>query len=182
MGEEENIKQQLTQRFGFLSDKITVQRTRRIFAIVPANNFRQVFEYAIKELGFVILCTITGLDEGPTLGFIYHLARENGIILNLHVSVPKENPVIQTVTAHFPAADAYERELVDLLGAQVEGLPAGNRYPLPDDWPAGQYPLRKDWKGKVSEIKPVSPDSSAKGETSPIGGQASRDVEVKENA
>jgi Ni,Fe-hydrogenase III component G len=28
----------------------------------------------------------------------------------------------------------------------VEGLPAGNRYPLTDDWPADQFPLRKDWK------------------------------------
>jgi Ni,Fe-hydrogenase III component G len=35
---------------------------------------------------------------------------------------------------------------VDLLGIQVQGLPTGNRYPLPDDWPANQYPLRKDWQ------------------------------------
>jgi Ni,Fe-hydrogenase III component G len=171
VGEEENIKQQLIQKFGFLSENISVPRTRRIFAIVPTNNFRQVFEYAIKELGFVILCTITGLDEGPTLGFIYHLAKENGVMLNLHISVAKEKPVIKTISNYFPAADAYERELVDLLGAQVEGLPAGNRYPLPDDWPANQYPLRKDWKGKVSEITPVTPDS-----------QANHGVEVKENA
>ena len=171
MGEEDNIKLQLIQRFGFLSENISIPRTRRIFALVPANNFREVLEYAINGLGFVILCTITGLDEGPTLGFIYHLAKENGVMLNLHISVAKEKPVIKTVTGLFPAADAYERELVDLFGAQVEGLPAGNRYPLPDDWPAGQYPLRKDWKGKISEIKPVSPDS-----------QASRGVEVNENA
>ena len=46
----------------------------------------------------------------------------------------------------FPAAEIYERELIDLLGAKVAGLPEGKRYPLPDDWPAGEYPLRKDWK------------------------------------
>jgi Ni,Fe-hydrogenase III component G len=28
----------------------------------------------------------------------------------------------------------------------VTGLPEGSRYPLPDNWPEGQYPLRKDWK------------------------------------
>jgi membrane-bound hydrogenase subunit beta len=50
------------------------------------------------------------------------------------------------VTGMFPAADCYERELVDLLGFEVQGLPPGNRYPLPDGWPDGQHPLLKDWK------------------------------------
>jgi len=35
---------------------------------------------------------------------------------------------------------------MDLFGAKVEGLPEGPRYPLPDDWPKNQFPLRKDWK------------------------------------
>jgi membrane-bound hydrogenase subunit beta len=146
LGEEEKIKQQLAERFGLSTEKITVQRERRVWADIPAANFGEIFDYATGKLGFVILLTITGLDEGPTLGAIYHLARESGIILNLHTSVPKDKPVIKTISARFPAADAYEREMVDLLGMQVEGLPPGNRYPLPDGWPAGQYPLRKDWK------------------------------------
>ena len=32
-----------------------------------------------------------------------------------------------------------------MFGIKVEGLPEGERYPLPDGWPEGQYPLRKDW-------------------------------------
>ena len=143
--EEEKIKRHLIEKFGFLTDKVKVARIRRIFADVPIESFAEVFSYAVDNLGFVILTTITGLDEGQSLGAIYHLARESGIILNLHINVPKEKPVIKTISAKFPAADAYEREMVDLLGIQVEGLPPGNRYPLPDDWPANQYPLRKDW-------------------------------------
>ena len=135
---------------------MTVQRVRRIFVDVPLANFTEVFDYAIKQLDFSIMVTITGLDEGAALGFIYHLARESGIVLNLHTSAPKDKPVIKTVTTYFPAADAYERELVDLLGAQVEGLPEGNRYPLPDDWPADQYPLRKDWNADVLGKKEVN--------------------------
>lgn len=153
MSEEDNIKSQLIEKFGFPSDKITVKRARRIFAEIPPADFPEVFDYTVKQLNFPILCTITGLDEGATLGFIYHLARENGIMLNLHTAAPKDKPVIKTVTGYFPAADAYERELVDLFGAQVEGLPAGNRYPLPDGWPANQFPLRKDWNAEMLDKK-----------------------------
>jgi Ni,Fe-hydrogenase III component G len=92
------------------------------------------------------MCLITGLDEGEDLGFLYHVANESGTILCLHTKAPKAEPVIHSVSDRFPSAHIYERELVDLLGAKVEGLPPGNRYPLPDDWPEGQYPLRKDWK------------------------------------
>jgi Ni,Fe-hydrogenase III component G len=160
MSEENDIKQQLIKKFGYSDDKITVQRPRRIFADVPAANFLDVFDYIVKNLRFSILCTITGLDEGATLGFIYHLARENGIVLNLHTNAPKDEPVIKTVTGYFPAADAYERELVDLLGAQVTGLPQDSRYPLPDDWPANQFPLRKDWKVEMLDKKEVDKNAS----------------------
>ena len=94
--EEEKIKQQLVERFGLPAEKITVQRERRIWADVSAAEFGEIFDYAADKLGFVILATITGFDEGPTLGAIYHIARESGIILNLHISVPKDKPVIKT--------------------------------------------------------------------------------------
>ena len=38
-----------------------------------------------------------------------------------------------------------------MFGVKVEGLPAGRHYPLPEDWPQGEYPLRKDWKPKNTE-------------------------------
>ncbi len=61
--------------------------------------------------------------------------------------------MLKTITDYFSSAEIYERELVDLLGVRVEGLKEGKRYPLPDDWPAGQYPLRKDWKVEMLKQK-----------------------------
>lgn len=145
MTEEEMLKQ-LVGQFPFLQDKIRVQRKRRIFASVDMPNFEEVFVFAMRELEFKILCTITGLDNGATIGLIYHMARVDGIALNIQTEVPKENPAIQTMTKYFSCAEIYERELADLLGVRVEGLAEGQRYPLPDNWPKGEYPLRKDWK------------------------------------
>jgi len=146
MTKEERIQKDLVEKFGFLVDKVKIQRERRIFADVPAQNFRPVLEYAIKELDFIFLCTITGLDESENLAFMYHLTRQDGVMLNLKITAPKANPVIKTITDIFKGAEIYEREVVDLLGARVESLPEGKHYPLPDDWPQGEYPLRKDWK------------------------------------
>lgn len=143
---EEQILQSLVATFPQLRDHIRVARVRRIFATVDALKFDEMLSYAIEKLGFVILCTITGLDNGATLGFVYHLGRLDGIALSIQIDVPKDNPVIRTITRYFSCAEIYERELIDLLGAKVEGLGKGIRYPLPDNWPVGEYPLRKDWK------------------------------------
>ena len=151
MTHEESIVQNLTGKFAYLAEKAKVQRIRRIIADVDQPHFEEVFAYARNELGFSVLCTITGLDEGAAMGFIYQMARTDGIVFSLKFSVPKDKPVIQTVIRYFPSAEIYERELMDLLGAQVEGLGPGNRYPLPDTWPRGEYPLRKDWKSTIKE-------------------------------
>lgn len=140
------VLQYLLKKFPFLEGKIRAPRARRVFIEDITANFDEVFDYAVSELEFSIMLTISGLDEGDRITFAYHIARTDGNILTIKRSAPKSDPVIKTITPKFFSADIYERELVDLLGVRVEGLPAGNRYPLPDDWPKGEYPLRKDWK------------------------------------
>ena len=146
MADVNELKDRLVKRFDFLGEKAKAPRARRLFVEPPADKFREVFEYAVKELGFDHLSTITGMDHKDALGAVYHLAHPDGTLLNVHLKVSRESPVIRSVNDLFPGSANYERELVDLLGFTVEGVPPGNRYPLPDDWPVGQHPLRKDWK------------------------------------
>lgn len=142
---EKELQSSLFQAFPFLSEKVTIQRVRRIWAEVALDQLHPVLVHAKEQLGYSMLCTITGTDEGDSLGLLYHLANEAGIVLTLVTSAPKDGPGPDTVTPYFPQAELYEREVVDLLGVRIQGLPAGNRYPLPEGWPEGQYPLRKDW-------------------------------------
>ncbi|MDR0843210.1 MAG: NADH-quinone oxidoreductase subunit C [Acidobacteriota bacterium] len=153
MANEQAIQMELQDKFPYMNEKIIVARERRIWAEVESSNFFEVFDYLVKKLDFPVLCLITGLDSGENLEFIYHLAKRDGTMFNLKTFVPKTNPVQKTVTGDFPGAELYERELVDVLGAVIEGLPPGNRYPLPDDWPEGQYPLRKDWTPDMLDKK-----------------------------
>jgi membrane-bound hydrogenase subunit beta len=148
MSELAQVKQQLEEKFVYLKGGLREQGERRLWTEVSYDLFFNVFDYAVRELGFAALCTITGLDEGESLAFIYHLSK-GGLVFNLKTKILKDKESLRTVIDYFPGAAIYEREVVDLLGVRVEGLPEGVRYPLPDDWPAGQYPLRKDWDPKV---------------------------------
>jgi len=146
MTSEEILVQDLSKEFRFLEDKCNIARARRIFVDVPAEKLLDVLSFSQKSLQLTMLLTITGLDIDDNYQVIYHLATEKGIILNLKVNIPKSSPVIKTVTGVYQGATLYERELKDMFGIIVEGLAEGRRYPLPDEWPEGQHPLRKDWK------------------------------------
>lgn len=151
---EQNIQSKLESKFSFLKEKIKIRRARRMFVDVEKlSDFRPVFDHLVKELDFKRICMITGLDEGDNYSFIYHIATFDGIELDLKTYTPKSNANIKTVMDTFPGAELYERELVDMFGVNVEGLPEGPRYPLPDDWPKDQHPLRKDWKKEMLEGK-----------------------------
>ncbi len=149
MSDVNAIAAEVQAKFSLPEGALRVQRATRLWIDVDQPGFAALFDHLVKESGFTILCTISGVDLGAELGFIYHLARDGGIMANVKTRCPK-GAAIRTVTPYFPGAAIYESELVDLLGARVEGLPKGPRYPLPDNWPEGEHPLLKDWAPKAA--------------------------------
>ncbi len=147
MEAEERIIAAILERFPFLDEHIKVQRKRRIVADpLSRKNFEQVLDYLINEKLFTKMHLVIGVDDGEDLGFIYILSNADKVTILLKQSAPKDAPLIKSVCATFPSMLWYERELVDLFGAIVEELPPGPTYPLPDGWPAGNYPMRKEWQ------------------------------------
>lgn len=148
---EENLISDLTQKFPFLSEKFVVARTNRIFVEIDRDKVIDLFKYLFSEHKFDFLCTITGLDSGDNFEFIYHITNNEGIVLNVKIFAPKTDAVIKSVLEVYNGATYYEKELEGMLGVKVDGLPAGRHYPLPDDWPQDEHPLRKDWQPKNIE-------------------------------
>jgi Ni,Fe-hydrogenase III component G len=164
MREAEQIKKELIAKFPWLEASSRASRVRRLWVeVADYAKFDEVFNFLVKNLKFEVLCTITGLDDGASLSALYHLGDLAGVVCSLKASVPREQPVLRSVTPVFPNAEIYERELVDLLGFQVDGLREGNRYPLPDGWPKGQFPLRKDWKPENLDAIPPYGNASKEG-------------------
>jgi NADH:ubiquinone oxidoreductase subunit C len=155
MEEAESLIIDLCRAFNYLDGHVKIQRNRRIFAEVPPSqngSIRDILKFLRDNKDFTFLCTITGLDLGDNFQVIYHLADSKGIVLNLKILTPRSKPVIDSVIPVFAGAVFYERELNSLFGIEVKGLPEGRRYPLPDGWPADQFPLRKDWHQTEEDV------------------------------
>lgn len=104
------------------------------------------------------LTAITGLDLGPDDGrleILYHFAC-GAAIVTFRVRIPREGAVVPSLAGVIPSISFYERELMEMFGVTVEGTPNTDKLFLPEDWPDGVYPLRKDFSmeqlaGQVEE-------------------------------
>ncbi|MEA4869048.1 MAG: NADH-quinone oxidoreductase subunit C [Christensenella sp.] len=134
----------LNQRFPALA--AASPRDKRVWTVFQEpKTFESILHYASDTLGFHKGKHIIGTDEGESIGLSYILSNDEDVLLVLRERVPKSAPHVRSQGALYPSLVLHERELVDLFGVQVSGLPEGPRYPLPDCWPEGEYPLRKEW-------------------------------------
>jgi len=85
-------------------------------------------------------------DTNGKVEILYPFCEGNAIV-TLRLSVPYDNPVVDTICTIIPSATLYEREMIEMYGIEIKGTPDTNKLLLPDDWPEGQYPLRKSFKG-----------------------------------
>lgn len=118
---------------------------RRVFLTVAVRDLVAVVETLKRELDCWYIATVSGLDKGDAFEILYHFGDTNGTI-NVRTRVPKSDARLPSLCAVIPGNVLYERELQDMFGLVVEGLPDTRPLLTSDDWPAGQYPLRKDWK------------------------------------
>lgn len=95
-----------------------------------------------EELGIRHLTTIVGEDMRDHFLLSYIMSGE--VVVVLQVKVDRDKPEVPTLAPVIAGAVVYERELRDLFGIVPLGHPDLRRQVLPEDWPAGVYPLRKD--------------------------------------
>ncbi len=97
--------------------------------------------------------------------------RENFYVI-LKARLDKDNPEFPSVAQKLPAALWAEREVRDLLGFKPLDHPDLRRLIVPEDWPEGVYPLRKDHEYNASppgELQNAYKEVPADTSTVPIG-------------
>jgi membrane-bound hydrogenase subunit beta len=141
----EEIQKAIGEKLGPKVLEISVKSPRQMFVTVAPENLIEAMRVFKDDIGLYHLSTITGRDTGDKLEALYHLAME-GMELTVRSQTERSHPKLPTVTPVYPGAVFYEREVHDLVGIDIEGHPDLRPLVLPEDWPQGVYPLRKDWK------------------------------------
>ncbi|MEM4187544.1 MAG: NADH-quinone oxidoreductase subunit C [Candidatus Hadarchaeum sp.] len=127
-------------------DEIKIISERCLFASSDKKRFLSIMRL-LKDNGVTHISTITALDNGKSIELIYHFDCKPAL-LNLKIFLPMDDLKIPTITDLFPGAVLYERDIMEMIGVIVEGHPDPRRLFLPEDWPQGKYPLRKQKEEK----------------------------------
>jgi membrane-bound hydrogenase subunit beta len=125
--------------------QVTSSRNSIVLAVTP-DRVKDVCKLITSELPeFYHLSTITGVDTGASIDLYYHFW-EGKEFLSVKTTVPKENPVLDSISDLLASSLLYEAEVKDLLGVSFNGNPLMDRkLLLPDTYPVGAPPpLRKE--------------------------------------
>lgn len=125
--------------------------SRQVWARIDRHALRAALR-AVMDIQYPHLAGISGVDVGDSIELIYHFfiyygMRHSELGVFFTVSLPKGDPTVDTITDLVPGALVGEREKQEMLGVRVSGIPDGRRMFLPQDFPEGVYPWRKDDKG-----------------------------------
>ncbi len=88
---------------------------------------------------------VRALGRGFAIAHLFSLDAAH-LFVSLEIPVDAADARIDAITPLIPAADWAEREFRDAIGVEPDGHPDPRRLMLPDDWPDGIYPLRRDFR------------------------------------
>jgi Ni,Fe-hydrogenase III large subunit/Ni,Fe-hydrogenase III component G len=131
--------------------------------MADASTHRDVLKALLEADEKTAVIAITGIDLGKTLGVFYHIRTSTSGIITIKVEVPKKKPQIKTINDLMPGAAFDELEVTDLVGVVFKGHPSPGRLVLPDNWPDGVFPLRKDAKLDNLQYKQTPPSEPESG-------------------
>jgi len=134
-------------RFGPLIDRADLPSDRRLFVYVDRAAVKFVCQHIFRELDARYVASI-GTDDRPFSGkfLVAHdfAFDKDHVLCSVLTQLPENDLKIDSITKMVPGASWAEREMRDLLGIEPVGHQYMKRLVLPDGWPAGSHPLRKD--------------------------------------
>lgn len=134
-------KQDVIQSIKYDRDEMTI--------VVDRSDIREACVLLKEDAAcpFNFLSDITCVDwypSEPRFEVIYHLLSiPNKERIRLKVRLNSASPAVESLTAAWPGANFFEREVYDLFGVRFTGHPYLRRIMMPEDWDG--HPLRKDY-------------------------------------
>ncbi|MEI7729875.1 MAG: NADH-quinone oxidoreductase subunit C [Verrucomicrobiota bacterium] len=141
------ILNQLKEKFGGAIPRADMPGPGRLFLYVETAALKEICRFLFRDMDARYVTSI-GSDDRPVSGkflVAHHFAFDRlHLLCSVLTYLPGDQPRVDSISDIVPAANWAEREFRDLLGIE----PVGHKYPkrlvLPDGWPEGNHPLRKD--------------------------------------
>lgn len=161
----QEVMEQFTAKFGSGIKEACIRERREGKKKIPHSTIwidldRELLKPAIQALigiRYPHLSVIGANDLGDSIRLLYIFSLQHGEVkseymVTLAVTLPKSDLTIPTISDLIPGAVFGEREKQEFLGVKVVGIPDDRRLFLPDDFPEGVYPWRKDETGIPEEM------------------------------
>jgi len=136
------LRDELAERALAFEDK----SERRIFIDVAAEDVVPVTRLLCEQMK-ARFQTASGIDTPSGFEILYHWAFDRmGLVVSIRTLLARDEPEIESIANLCSAAEWIEREMWELLGIRFRNHPDMRHLLLSEDWPAGRYPLRRDYE------------------------------------
>jgi Ni,Fe-hydrogenase III component G len=150
---KDEILKAIKDKFGNRIKKVFEKSYKRVFIDIEAKDITDFVEFIFKKFD-ARLNTASCVDMPKGMEILYHFSfGRAGVVISFRVYLDKKRLEIESITPIMKAAGWIEREIHELFGIDFKNHPNLKRLLLPDDWPEGAYPLRRDFNQEELEKK-----------------------------
>jgi Ni,Fe-hydrogenase III large subunit/Ni,Fe-hydrogenase III component G len=138
---------QLKEKFGPAILRADFPNDSRLYVYVEGGSLKAICRYIFRDLDARYIISI-GADDRPYSGdfLVFHdfAFDKDKLLLSIITRADAADPKVDSISDIIPGANWAEREIKDMFGIEPVGHPYPKRLVLPDGWPDGLHPLRKD--------------------------------------
>ncbi|HXK11006.1 MAG TPA: NADH-quinone oxidoreductase subunit C [Vicinamibacteria bacterium] len=123
-------------------------RPGELRADVPPYALPEAADRLVGGLGARLASVFASDERAWQAAYALHhvwLLPRHRTFLRVSTRVDPAHPRFPSIAAKHPSANWFEREVMDTFGLVPEGHPNPTRVSLHDDWPEGEWALRKDF-------------------------------------
>jgi len=139
------IIQEIKNQFGEKILEVAVKNEKRATLLMDGGEILPVAEHLYKVMGLRFIIA-TALHTRKGFEILYHFSVDlTGLVLNIRVILPHDQPEIESLSNLFNASNWIEREMHELFGINFKNHPNQEKLISEGNWAEGVYPYRKDF-------------------------------------
>jgi NADH-quinone oxidoreductase subunit C len=142
----DDVLNKINDKFDGRILKTYKKNARKAYVDIYPKEIVDITKFLFKELGLRFNIA-SAVDDFDGLEILYHFSLDaSGFVVTVRAIIKdRESPHVDSITSVTRSAWWIEREIHELFGIEFDGNSDLRPLLLPDDWPKGVYPLRKNF-------------------------------------